>query len=90
MTTRSHSKSVAFSHSFELKGVDRTLAARIDIRHLDDFATAVTTRDREDLHCVVRVTNTAVEQTAFQTLGAARSSTGAGAARRHGAALPFT
>ena len=25
MTTRSHSKSVAFSHSFELKGVDRLL-----------------------------------------------------------------
>jgi hypothetical protein len=25
MTTRSHSKSVVFSHPFELKGVDRTL-----------------------------------------------------------------
>jgi len=25
MTTRSHSKSVVFSHSFELKGVDRIL-----------------------------------------------------------------
>ena len=25
MTTRSHGKSVAFSHSFELKGVDRLL-----------------------------------------------------------------
>ena len=28
MTTRSHNKSGVFSHSFELKGVDRALAAR--------------------------------------------------------------